>query len=218
MSEVSVEFEFGFLSGCHRCKLMKKKHKRVIVQYYAILLTFGLNRVIHQVLQTGATGHQFPWNWGQDEKSGWKQYNSTEEEKKDRSLNCPVFFKAFQLWIKFLAHITLQELLYMCLNARECQPLSSLRVLESLTKSSYLWALVWSSIPCFIPNLSVSLKWLKSGTLSFHGTGFSWEDLQDLILTGLDVMKSMSSSQAQVKEIQSWGWNSPRTNSCEKDN
>jgi hypothetical protein len=115
--------------------------------------------------------------------------------KKRQVTELSIFFKGFQLWIKFLAHITLQELLYMCLNARECKPLSSLWVLESLTKSSYLWALVWSSIPCFIPNLSVSLKWLKSGTLSFHETGFSWEDLQDLILTGLDVMKSMSSSQ-----------------------
>jgi hypothetical protein len=77
---------------------MKKKHKRVIVQYYAILLTFGPNSVIHQVLQTGATGHQFFLETGdkmrsQDENSATVQ----RRKKRYRSLNCPVSFKGFQL-------------------------------------------------------------------------------------------------------------------------
>jgi hypothetical protein len=42
------------------------------------------------------------------------------------------------------------------------------KLVELSINSPSILALVWSSNPCFIPNLSVSLKWAKLGTGSWN--------------------------------------------------
>jgi hypothetical protein len=54
-------------------------------------------------------------------------------------------------------------------------------------ESPCLWALVWPSIPHFIPKLSVDAKWPKLGSVSWNW--LSTENLQDLVLTRLGIMK-----------------------------
>ncbi len=79
------------------------------------------------------------------------------------------------------------------------------------SKWHYLWALVWPSKPCFIFNLTISIKWVK--------LGINLEGLQNLTLKMLDVMKTWPNSHNTCKAN-----TKPRVkfllgiNICEKNN
>jgi len=72
-----------------------------------------------------------------------------------------------------------------------------LLVLYIILKVTLSLALVWLYNPYFIPNFNVILKWEKLGTVLMK-LGISSQDLQDFIMTILDLVKNMSSSKGKA--------------------
>lgn len=71
-------------------------------------------------------------------------------------------------------------------------------------ESPCLWVLVWPCIPCFILNLTVA----SENWYCFMQQGISSLDLQDFILTKLDIIKSLSRSEGAEKANKKLRWNS----------
>jgi hypothetical protein len=153
-------------------------------------------KVVGNGLQRYVGGGKF--SHGDQQKERWHNLRLVEDLTKATNPNPSCLLLLLMVWETRL----FLPLFTLCKSGSNFSEVA--KFFNQFVKSSHLWALVWPSKPCFIPNLSllVQSEW---NWILFHETGYQFRRFAGSYFdVSLHLMKNTRGSQGTGKTNPKW--------------